>query len=39
MAQRDYYKYLGEGTSHSVNCDDPPAPLLTVAAGYRGFVL
>jgi hypothetical protein len=30
----------GQGTSHSVNCDDLAAPLLTVAAGYRvsGFV-
>jgi hypothetical protein len=30
----------GQGTSHSVNCDDLAVPLLTVAAGYRvsGFV-
>jgi hypothetical protein len=30
----------GQGASHSVNCDDLAAPLLTIAAGYRvsGFV-
>jgi hypothetical protein len=31
----------GQGTSHSVNCDELAVALLTLAAGYRvsGFVL